>query len=316
MKQEVKAVSILVLMALLLDHFIGEVKRFHPLVGFGNYAHFVERKLYSKNGFKAQLMGVIAWVVTIAPFLMVSMILENGLTQEWLWIAEVVVLYLAIGQKSLCVHAMEIVKPLVNYDLVSARLAVAKVVSRDTQDLSEQKVSMATVETVTENTNDAIIAPIFYFVLFGLPGVVLFRLANTLDAMWGYRSERYEHFGKFTARVDDVLGFIPARLTVLCMVVARPKQVLPIFKSVIQTGRHWYSANAGWVMAAGAGALNSKLGGDANYQGITKPRLTLGFGYECSVQHIKQSIRLMYHCTFALLMSLMVFDVLYYFGEH
>lgn len=308
--------SMLVLIALLLDHFIGEVKRFHPLVGFGNYAHFVERKLYSKNGYKAQLIGVIAWVAAIAPFLMVAIALNNILTEEWLLIVDVIVLYLAIGQKSLCLHAMDIFKSLVSSDLASARLAVAKVVSRDTHQLSEQTISTATVETVTENTNDAIIAPIFYFMLFGLPGVVLFRLANTLDAMWGYRNDRYEHFGKFTARVDDVFGFVPARLTVLCMMIARPKQILEISKSVIETGRHWYSANAGWVMSAGAGALNTTLGGDANYQGIKKTRLTLGFGSECSAQHIKQSIRLMYHTTFVLLSFLMVYDVMHYLGSN
>jgi adenosylcobinamide-phosphate synthase len=187
---------------------------------------------------------------------------------------------------------------------------MSMIVSRDTEALSEQQLVTAVIETVTENTHDAVIGPLVFFALFGIPGAVLFRLTNTLDAMWGYRSEKYERFGKFSARMDDILGYIPARITVLLILMSRPASLNRIINSVWNTGRRWYSPNAGIVMAAGAGALNVRLGGNAVYNGHKKIRLTLGLGSLPKLYAINQSIRLMYSCSILVVTLIAIFEFL------
>ncbi len=266
--------SLLMLMALLLDEWLGEAKRFHPLVGFGLYVSWLESKLRLTNQSPAMFLGGIAWLLAVSPFVILCVALVWLLPPIWLYGLEVVALYFSIGQKSLKQHGRAVALPLLQGDLTSARRGVAMIVSRDTKFLDATQISKATVETVTENTHDAIIAPLFYFLVLGLPGIVVFRLANTLDAMWGYRNEQYEYFGKCSARIDDVLGFIPARITALLMLLARPQYCRQTLKSIWYTGRNWYSPNAGMVMAAGAGALNIRLGGNAVYHGKEKTDLS------------------------------------------
>jgi adenosylcobinamide-phosphate synthase len=297
--------------ALCLDELLGEVKKYHPLIMFGNYANWIERHSYKQQF----ISGAIAWCLCVAPIVITFIIIEYLLFEYTNIVIksvfEIIVLYFTVGQKSLKQHAKAVADPLSGSgiqkpDLHAARAAVSMIVSRDAQTLTEQQLATATIETVTENTHDAIIGPLVFFVLFGAPGAILFRLSNTLDAMWGYRSDKYEKFGKFSARADDVLGYIPARITVLLMLVTRPFRFKQAIKSIWITGRRWYSPNAGIVMAAGAGALNVKLGGNAVYQGQHKTRLSLGYGNPPNVNHINQSIRLMYSCSliFVLCMAL------------
>jgi adenosylcobinamide-phosphate synthase len=291
-------ISILIALSLGLDELLGEVKRFHPLVIFGGYANWIERLTYNKKF----IQGLIAWVLSVIPivtfFIFIEYILLQYCNLYLKFTCEIFILYFTIGQKSLKQHAKAVLLPLMSSNIKEARVAVSMIVSRDTEKLSEQQLAMATIETVTENTHDAIIGPLVFFVLFGIPGAVLFRLTNTLDAMWGYRSEKYEKFGKFSARVDDILGYVPARITVLLMLIAKPVYFKQIISSVWNTGRRWYSPNAGIVMAAGAGALSVELGGDAVYNGHNKTRLTLGFGRLPKMKDINQSIKLMYSCSF------------------
>jgi len=161
-------------------------------------------------------------------------------------------------------------------DIELARERVGWIVSRDTSELNEEEISKAAVESLLENGSDAIFATLFWFAIGGATGVLLYRLSNTLDAMWGYRNNRYLYFGRFSARIDDILNWIPARLTALSYCIFGD------FKTAWHCwhtqGAKWYSPNAGPVMAAGAGALGLKLGGDAVYHGKLKPRLELGGG--------------------------------------
>ena len=213
------SIALSLLIALLLDYFLKEPKRFHPLVGFGNLAIAIEKRLNQGTAAKnrQKRSGIIAWLLAVIPLTCVALIIDLLLSDSTVLSAVVggVVLYLAIGWQSLLSHALAIAKPLKQGDLDSARTAVGMIVSRDTSELDEKAVASAATESVLENGADAIFAAIFWFCLLGIPGVVLYRLSNTLDAMWGYKNERFLHFGWCAARIDDLLNFIPARLTAL-----------------------------------------------------------------------------------------------------
>jgi adenosylcobinamide-phosphate synthase len=168
-------------------------------------------------------------------------------------------------------------------------------VSRDTQDLDAEGVARATVESVLENGNDAVFAALFWFALFGAPAVLLYRLANTLDAMWGYRNARYLHFGWCAARLDDVLNYVPARFAALgYALVGDTRHALRCWR---EQARRWYSPNAGPVMAAGAGALRLCLGGAARYDGVWKARPALGCGAVPEAKDIDRAIGLVRRAT-------------------
>lgn len=286
--------SLTLFLAYILDEYLGEPKRYHPLVGFGNVAYKLELFFYSSRKYVALTTGALAWCLVILPVVTITYVMLSYLPTELQFIVNAIILYLTLGQNSLKQHGMAVYQSLMEKDLTGARDATSMIVSRDTSQSNEQQLATATVETVTENTHDAVIAPLFYFLVFGAAGAVLFRLANTLDAMWGYRNTKYEYFGKFSARMDDVLGYIPARITTALFVLANPRQIPITLKSIFGNGRKWYSPNAGIVMAAGAGALNIRLGGDAIYNGKEKARLTLGFGHTPCAKDIKRSITLMY----------------------
>ena len=146
----------------------------------------------------------------------------------------------------------------------------------------------ATIESVLENGCDAIFGALFWFMLLGAPGVVLYRLANTLDAMWGYRNERYRYFGWASARIDDLLNWAPARLTALTYIlVGRTRQG---WQCWLQQSPRWYGVNPGVVMAAGAGALDVLLGGPAPYHGMIKERPFIGSGNIPVIADIERSV--------------------------
>jgi adenosylcobinamide-phosphate synthase len=175
-------------------------------------------------------------------------------------------------------------------NLEEARTRVGYMVSRDTGKMDVQAVATATVESVLENGNDAVFGALFWFLVAGAPGVVLFRLANTLDAMWGYRTPRFLYFGWAAARLDDVLNFIPARLTALTYsLLGSTANALRCWR--IQA-RAWDSPNAGPVMAAGAGALGVSLGGGAFYDGEWEERPPLGLGMPPDPDSIPAALRL------------------------
>lgn len=276
-----------VFIAVLLDRLWGEPSYWHPLVGFGNLAQRVERHFNKQKNtpFKARFLGVIALSLLIIPSAFITYTLSGfGLFGL---IFEIIVLYLAIGARSLQEHAMRIYQALKQDDLILARTNIGMIVSRDTDNLTPAEISTGTIESVLENGCDAIFAALFWFLIAGAPGVVVYRLSNTLDAMWGYKTDRYVHFGWAAARLDDVLNYIPARLTALTYAL------MGNFSNALQCwreqGHAWKSPNAGPVMSAGAGSLSLQLGGEARYHGKSQSRPVLGKGKTASVDDIKRA---------------------------
>ena len=262
------AMPLAALTAVLLDRLFGEPARFHPLAGFGHLAAWLEQRLNRRS----LLPGVLAWALAVLPWVALAWLLRPFAP----FAVDVVLLYFALGAQSLAEHARAIAVPLHAGDLAEARRRVGWIVSRETATLDSAGVARAGVESVLENGNDAVFGALFWFALLGGPGALLFRLANTLDAMWGYRNERYNLFGRFAARVDDVLNWLPARLTALTYaLLGHTRQALACWRTQAPT---WDSPNAGPVMAAGAGSLGVLLGGPARYHGHIEERPPLGAG--------------------------------------
>ena len=217
---------------------------------------------------------MLAWALAVLPWTALAFWAgRHGLAG---WLVDVVLLYLALGGRSLAEHAERVAADLAAGDLAAAREHVGWIVSRDTSELDESGVAKACVESTLENGNDAVFGALFWFMLFGGAGAVLFRLANTLDAMWGYKTERFLRFGWAAARLDDVLNYLPARLTALSYALfGQTRRALVCWRAQAPL---WESPNAGPVMSAGAGSLGLALGGAAIYHGQREERPVLGEG--------------------------------------
>ena len=294
-------------LALALDAWLGEPRRYHPLIGFGRLALALETRFHGD----ARWRGALALTLLVLPPVLITALAAG---QPWSPLLDLLVLYLAIGWRSLGEHAGRVEEALCTGDLAGARGGVGMIVSRDTATLDEEGIAKATVESVLENGNDAIFGAIFWCLIAGAPGVVLYRLTNTLDAMWGYRNERYRRFGWAAARLDDLLNWAPARLTALSYALAGGyalargdalaggyaraggdvlaggyRAALACWRA---QGPGWKSPNAGPVMAAGAGSLGIQLGGPAIYHGATQVRPPLGMGRPARAEDIGRALRL------------------------
>lgn len=290
-------------LAIGLDQLFSEVKRYHPLVGFGNYVYFIERKLNYKNTY-SKYVGVLSWALSIFPFLFLIIFLQYLIFNDSFYFLEIafdtVILYFAIGRSSLSIHAMKIYQPLSKKNEESLKLARKKasfMVSRETDNLNENEISRATVESILENGHDAIIASLFWYAVGGAPFVILHRLANTLDAMWGYKNDRFLHFGWFSARVDDWLGWPSAKITSFLFAIQglfKSRFVLSL-RNASKQGKKYKSLNGGWVMASGATVLNITLGGTAIYDSKIYKSVILGQAEQAEQvkpESILKSIRL------------------------
>ncbi len=278
-------VALMMVCAVLLDRLLGEPRRFHPLVGFGRYAAWLEQRLNART---SRVRGVMAWLLAVMPFLTTVCLLWRQPALQF--ITGVIVLYFALGLQSLAEHAQRVQQALDEGDLPGARQRVGEIVSRDTSQMQPEDVARAGVESVLENGNDAVFGALFWFALLGAPGVLLFRLANTLDAMWGYRTQRYLHFGWAAARLDDVLNYGPARLTALSYALLGDLRIA--LRCWREQAPAWDSPNAGPVMASGAGALCVTLGGAACYHGAIEQRPSLGAGSAPQAADIGRAIAL------------------------
>ena len=204
--------AVALLLGLLIDHFIGEAKRWHPLVGFGNAASGLEKAANPSSDNHGKLRGLVCWALMVLTPVVAMTLAVSQLSGLALLVFNALVVYFVVGLKSLVEHGRNVAVPLLDGDLPAARQQIAMMVSRDTANLNEQQVACATCESVLENGSDAIFAALFWFCLLGAPGAILYRGANTLDAMWGYKTDRYRTFGWAAARIDDVINWLPSTL--------------------------------------------------------------------------------------------------------
>lgn len=281
------SVALLSVAGVALDALLGEPRRAHPLVAFGRYAGRLEQR-FNAGGRGWRSHGVTAWFLAVVPLTLLVTVMS------WLpyigWLVEILALYCALGLRSLGEHVRPVAEALRGGDLDEARRRVGYLVSRETGELDDTAVARAATESVLENGSDAVFAALFWFVVAGAPGVVLYRLSNTLDAMWGYRNERFERFGWAAARIDDLLNYIPARLVALTYaVLGRTRLALSCWR---RQAPLWDSPNAGPVMAAGAGALGVELGGAAVYHGELHQRPQLGEGPPADADAIERGWQL------------------------
>lgn len=270
-----------------MDRALGDPRRFHPVAGFGSFAAALERRDHRNSrlvgaAHTAGLVGVVVAAGTAADLLSRNRFLvRTALTAAAGWVV--------LGGRSLEREALAISGQLVAGDLVAAREQVTHLVGRDTAEMTAADITRATVESIAENTADAVVSPLLIGALAGIPGLLGYRAVNTLDAMIGHHSPRYERFGWAAARLDDVANFLPARACVALVALTAPTvggSMKGTLAAAIRDGRRHPSPNAGPVEAAFAGALGRTLGGVNSYRGVAEDRGTLGRGPRPEIQDI------------------------------
>lgn len=287
--------------AVILDRLLGEPRRLHPLVGFGHLVSWVEKRLNGGEDDQKRVRGSIAWGLLSLPVVLFFSLLLHGVliwSMTWFYIFSACLLYITLGMKSLEQHASWVAKPLSEGAIEQAREKVSWLVSRQTKSMDQTDISKACIESVLENGNDAVFGALFWFLVAGAPGAILYRLSNTLDACWGYRNEKYRDFGWWSARTDDWLNLLPARICALCYsLCGNRKNAMTSWRQINvwrkTDGVGFASPNAGIVMASGAGALELSLGGNAIYDGKVVRKPPLGIGRSPETHDIDRSVALL-----------------------
>ncbi len=230
---------------------------------------------------KAGRWLVILVIVITAAATMAVLLIMGSISPILFWVAEIVICWQVLAVRSLYSSGKRVYFCLNHEDLAGARISLAEIVGRDTDRLDEKKVIKATVESVAENTSDGVIAPLFYLFLLGPAGGLIYKAVNTMDSMVGYHNETYENFGRAAARLDDMVNYIPSRLSAIFMIAAA--FILPgcdgvnAFRVWRRDRRSQKSPNSAQTESACAGALHLELGGDAWYFGKPVIKLTIGF---------------------------------------
>ncbi len=249
-----------------LDLLFGDPQRLpHPVVWFGKVIAACEHRLNS--GKYRKLKGALtALGLIIATFAFVWLLrsLLLDFNKVLLLFLDVILIFYCLAGTTLIREVRQVFLA-VDRSLEEGRAQVARIVGRDTSELSAQEVRTAALETLAENLSDGVVAPLFWLALLGVPGMMAYKMINTLDSMIGYKTERYKDFGCWAAHIDDVANYIPARLTALLMVVASGR--LGLLRFVCQNGRNHASPNSGYPESALAGILNCRFGGPHYYFG-------------------------------------------------
>jgi len=272
----------------------------HPVVWAGYAIGALDRRWNEPeySFAKRRLLGCMAVLLVAGAGSVVGAGLEAGIgavaagnSLSWIRFACLIVLVLlgstGLAQRSLFVHVKNVLDALRSGDLVAARQRVSMIVGRDTQRLDANGVSAAALESLAESFNDGIVAPAFWFLLGGLPGLFSYKVLNTADSLIGHKEERWRAFGWAAARADDVANLVPARIAGTLLVIAGWAGLLVMFKDASKHA----SPNAGWPEAAMAGALGVRLGGPTAYDGVVHERPVFGTGPAPGVKDLTRGLR-------------------------
>jgi adenosylcobinamide-phosphate synthase len=262
-----------------VDQLLGDPRRWHPVAGFGQLAARLESVLHADS----RTRGVVFEASLVGGTIALGCLLQRAVRGHPVLgtLATAAATWTVLGGRSLAREAEAVAERLEAGDLAGGRARVHNLVSRDPETLDADGVARAALESVAENTSDAVVAPLFWGAVAGIPGLLGYRAVNTLDAMVGYRNERYENFGWAAAKVDDLANWVPARLAGALAAVAapvvggRPRDAARVVR---EQSRQHPSPNGGVVEGAFAGALGVTLGGRNTYFGVEEDRGELGFG--------------------------------------
>ena len=312
---------IVALFAFLVDIVVGDPRsRMHPVVLVGNLISSLEKLLYheadtdNKKMVKGALLA--AFVLVFAyhmAYLLVQLSSQAG-NPLLDTMVQALILSFTISPRSLSEAGRELFQLLEDGNLEKARFKVGWIVCRDTDKLSPAEVTRATVETIAENTVDGGIAPLFFFAVGGVPLAVLYRAANTMDSMLGYKNDRYLFFGRVPARLDDILNYIPARICGVLFVISAMLlgfDYRAAWRIMLRDARKHPSPNGGWAEASVAGALGIRLGGYNSYFGKQHFRAYMGDPLkELQQGNIMECIRLMYSASILFLLGAYILELL------
>ena len=309
-----------IITAYFLDLIVGDPYWLpHPVRIIGKVIEYLARVLRKNNQNQRaeKIKGIFLTVITVglSYYIIYFLIYIAGIISPGLKFAfSSFFIFTSLSTKNLGEEAFSVCRALKENNLELARERVSRIVGRDTRDLDENGIVRATVETVAENTVDGIISPLFYAVLGGAPMAMAYKAVNTLDSMVGYKNEKYLYFGWFSAKLDDLANYLPARISVLLIPVASlmlRQRGLAALRAIFRDGKKSPSPNAGIPEAGFAGALGIQLGGVNFYQGVEEYRPVLGEKLKRkSSKDILQAIRLSY--TVSTLMLLSSLAILYY----
>lgn len=302
-----------------LDRVIGDPPNWpHPVRWIGT---FISKLTAVLNKGRARILKG-AGMLIITVFLVTAIVLAIVWSAYQLHIAvgivvEAILIAIGLAQKSLKDAALDVYVPLETGNLEEARTKLSWIVGRDTDKLQESGIARGAIETVSENTADGVTSPLFWAFLFGAPGLWMYKAVNTLDSMIGYKDDRYRDFGKFSARADDVLNFIPARITGFLILVFTPNEGGISFRKRFvgwsKEVRNHPSPNSGFLEAATAWQLGVTLGGKSTYRGIVSERPEIGPGLKpLQAAHIKSAIGQMHAASFAFWILMTIIGVIFY----
>lgn len=265
-------VALPLLVGVLMDCVLGDPMGLpHPVVGYGRLISFFEHRW--NHGQNRKLKGMLMTVLLVAGVAAVvwGVLVMARTLSVWLEVVlSAVLVFYCLAGKTLIDEVQAVFRE-TDISLERGRKQVARIVGRDTSELTAQEVRIAALETLAENLSDGVVAPLFWYMVAGVPGMMAYKMVNTLDSMVGYKSERYRDFGCFAARLDDVANYIPARLTALLVVLVSGRWSLLAF--VKRYGRQHASPNSGYPESALAGILDCRFGGPHVYFGqvVDKP---------------------------------------------
>ena len=262
----------------------------HPVVAMGKIIAWGEKQLNKGN--KRMMKGALFSIILILSSFLVLFFIIKGLDYLSPYLSILfssVVVFFCLAGKTL-IDEVRNVFVAVDSSVEEGRKQVARIVGRDTSALSPQQIRTAALETLSENLSDGVIAPLFWFILLGVPGMFAYKMVNTLDSMIGYKSDRYKQFGCWAARIDDVANYIPARLTSLLMIVVSGK--ISLLSFVRKFGSQHASPNSGYPEAALAGILNCRFGGSNVYFGQRVEKPYIGYNdKELTYTDLKIAVR-------------------------